>query len=119
MGSPASHETSEGRQAAGVLRAVTLGVLVLAASGCASVDPSGDYSRARALVHEATGQYTLFRPGEEEQAREAVDALLVDGLTSTEAVQVALLNNQQLQSKLFDIGLGPVSYTHLTLPTKA
>ena len=106
MGSPASHETSEGRQAAGVLRAVVLGVLVLAASGCASVVPSGDYSRARALVHEATGQHTLFRPGEEEQAREAVDALLVDGLTSTEAVQVALLNNQQLQSKLFDIGLG-------------
>jgi cobalt-zinc-cadmium efflux system outer membrane protein len=57
-------------------------------------------------VHNATGQSTLFVPGEEEQAREAVLELLAGGLTSSEAVQVALLNNQRLQVQLFDIGLG-------------
>ena len=81
-------------------------VLVLAASGCATVDPSGDYERARSLVHDATGEATLFSPDEEEKAREAVDALLAGGLTSTEAAQVALLNNQDLQALLFDIGIG-------------
>lgn len=81
-------------------------MLLLTASGCASVDPAGDYGRARDYVHQATGQSTLFIPGEEEQAREAVAELLADGLTSAEAVQVALLNNQQLQVQLFDIGLG-------------
>jgi len=57
-------------------------------------------------VHNATGQNTLFVPGEEEQAREVVAELLSEGLTSTEAVQVALLNNQRLQAQLFEIGLG-------------
>ena len=46
-------------------------VLVLAASGCATVDPSGDYERARSIVHDATGQAALFSPDEEEKARQA------------------------------------------------
>lgn len=87
------------------VRGGLLGMLLLTASGCASVDPSGDYGRTRDYVHQATGQSTLFMPGEEEQAREAVAELLADGLTSAEAVQVALLNNQQLQARLLEIGL--------------
>lgn len=82
-----------------------VGLLLLLAIGCSSVDPSGHYERARKLVHGATGEDALFVPGESDVAREAVANLLEGGLTATEAVQVALLNNQQLQAQLLQIGL--------------
>lgn len=106
MSNAAFLQGRKGRLVARSHRAVVLGVLALTIGGCASIDPTGDYSRARDFAHDATGQNALYTPGEEEQAREAINALLADGLTSAEAVQVALLNNQQLQSQLIEIGLG-------------
>lgn len=85
-------------------RAIT-GGLLLVLGGCASVDPSPDYGRAQEEVAAATGAEDLYQPGEEERAREQVAHLLVDGLTSQEAVQVALLNNRGLQELLFEIGV--------------
>jgi cobalt-zinc-cadmium efflux system outer membrane protein len=57
-------------------------------------------------VRAATGANALYQPGEEERARAQVTDLLGGGLTSQEAVQVALLNNRGLQELLFEIGVG-------------
>ena len=92
-------------------------LLILLASGCSSVDPSGHYERARRLVHGATGEDALFIPGERDRARKAVEDLLAGGLTSTEAVQVALLNNQQLQAQLLQIGLSHANVVQAGLLT--
>lgn len=83
-----------------------IGGLLLVLGGCASVDPTPDYGRAQDEVRSATGASALYQPGEEERVREQVMDLLDGGLTSKEAVQVALLNNRGLQELLFEIGVG-------------
>ena len=88
-----------------VARRTTVGGLLLLLGGCASVDPVPDYGRAQDEVTAATGAEALYQPGEEERAREQVAELLEGGLTSQEAVQVALLNNRGLQESLFEIGV--------------
>lgn len=84
---------------------MAIGVLLLVLGGCASVDPAPDYSRAQQEVTAATGAEALYLPGEEESAREQVTALMADGLTAQDAVQVALLNNRGLQELLFEVGV--------------
>ncbi|MAG34684.1 MAG: hypothetical protein CL878_00320 [Dehalococcoidia bacterium] len=79
--------------------------VALLLSGCATVDPSPDYERAREEVKAATGEDVLYHPGEEQAVREQVAELLRDGLTAREAVQVCLLNNRSLQEQLFEIGM--------------
>lgn len=74
-------------------------------SGCASVDPGPDYDRVADYVAEATGDDSLYRPGDEEAARERIEELLEDGLEREEAVQIALLNNRDLQGKLLEVGV--------------
>lgn len=79
--------------------------LATALGGCATVDPTSDYEWARDEVTAATGEQSLFQPGEEEQVAERVDELLEEGLTAQESVQVSLLNNQELQALLYEIGV--------------
>ncbi len=86
-------------------KAPTFGLLLLALSGCATVDPAADYERAREAVAAATGETDLYQPGAEEAAQARVAELLQDGLTAREAVQVCLLNNRDIQTALFEIGL--------------
>lgn len=86
-------------------RRLISGGLLLVLGGCASVDPTPDYGHAQDEVTAATGAKALYQPGEEERAREQVAALVADGLTAQDAVQVALLNNRGLQELLFEIGV--------------
>lgn len=85
-------------------RTIVVGLL-LVLGGCASVDPTPDYGRAQDEVTAATGAKALYQPGAEERAREQVAQLLEGGMTSQEAVQVALLNNRDLQELLLEIGV--------------
>jgi outer membrane protein, heavy metal efflux system len=85
-----------------LLTGACLGLLPL---GCATVDPSADYARAQDQVRAATGAVDLYLPGAEQAAQAKVAELLVDGLSSPEAVQVALLNNRALQTALLRIGI--------------
>lgn len=74
-------------------------------TGCAQVDATADYRRAAALVSERTGAADVFDPHAEQIIAERRAALLVDGLTIDEAVQLALLNNRDLQAVFLEIGV--------------
>lgn len=95
-------ETGRIRRQTRVAAAVALLVTL---SGCATVDPSPDYELAREEVKAATGEDTLYQPGEEDRARKLVAELMKDGLTSKDAVQICLLNNRLLQQQLYEIGV--------------
>ncbi|RMF79577.1 MAG: TolC family protein [Planctomycetota bacterium] len=77
--------------------------LVLLA-GCAKVNPAPDYRRAAEYASRATGQARLFDPQQRDSDEQAIKAMLADGLSADEAVQIALLNQPQLQAALFEIG---------------
>ena len=81
------------------------GMLLLFAGGCATVNPQPDYDRVTARVRAATGYAATYRPGEDARVVERVKALLADGLTGDEAVQVCLLNNPELQAAYMNVGM--------------
>jgi cobalt-zinc-cadmium efflux system outer membrane protein len=73
--------------------------------GCTTVNPRLDYERAASHVTEATGQESIYLPGDEEIVARKVTELLGDGLTADEAVQICLLNNPKLQAAFFRVGM--------------
>lgn len=79
--------------------------LLAVLGGCATVDPTSDYEWARDEVSTATGENGLYQPGDELEIAEQVGELLGDGLYMQEAVQVCLLNNGEIRTKLMEIGI--------------
>jgi len=47
----------------------------LALSGCATVNPRPDYARVAKHVAEATGQHSIYQPGDEDLADQKVEEL--------------------------------------------
>lgn len=82
-------------------------VLALASGGCATVDPSSDYDRARTLAH----QSGAAQPGWAENPQETqtvvtqIQSRLQGGLSSEDAVEIALLNNKALAAAFKEIGV--------------
>jgi cobalt-zinc-cadmium efflux system outer membrane protein len=74
-------------------------------TGCASVDPKPDYSRVDGHVEAAVGERIAYRPGNDSAVRAAAAALLQDGLSAREAVQLALLNNPKVWAGLLRTGM--------------
>ncbi len=73
--------------------------------GCATVDPGPDFERVGTHVARATGQTQLFDPRQMQAGQDWITAALADGLTASEAAQIALLNNPTLQGALYRIGM--------------
>jgi len=73
--------------------------------GCASVNPKPDYDRVDRQVEAVVGERVTYRPGDEPAVQAAAVALLSDGLTAQEAVQVALLNNPKVWAGLLRAGM--------------
>jgi cobalt-zinc-cadmium efflux system outer membrane protein len=69
-------------------------------SGCASMKPRSGFDDVQATVHERAGRKLHWRTdsAEDAQADAAVDALLDSELQPADAVQLALLNNRELQA---------------------
>jgi cobalt-zinc-cadmium efflux system outer membrane protein len=81
-------------------------VLVLV-TGCATVDQQAGFSDVRAAVEARSGKRVVWQLGTELDAQVAqeVQALLHDTLTADGAIQVALLNNRDLQALYAELGV--------------
>lgn len=82
----------------------------LASGGCVSLSPRGAFDEVQATTAERTGARLAWRsPDRPNGADEAVEAevagLLQDTLTADAAVQIALLNNRQLQALYEELGV--------------
>ena len=82
-----------------------LPAVVLLAAGCAA--PSASFDRVQATVAERTGKHVQWNRGgsEDAQVEEGVRAILRRELTADRAVQIALLNNRELQAHFEEIGI--------------
>lgn len=83
-----------------------LGALLFA-SGCASMALNAGFDEVRAVVGERTGSQLFWNNGTEldKEAAEKLDSLLKRQLTADDAVQIALLNNRELQAVYSDLGV--------------
>ena len=81
-----------------------VGVLL---TGCASVSTDETWHEVQGEVAERTGRLVQWhRGGEADRAvAHAVDEMLRDGLTAEEAVQIALINNRDLQGTYEELGI--------------
>jgi outer membrane protein, heavy metal efflux system len=79
-------------------RAIWLGLLLLT-PGCAHMEKARGHDSVDALVQSRTGHHTGWQRGtpEAKQITDHVDSLLKGGLTRDHAVEIALLNNPELQ----------------------
>src|SRR5205809_3410117 len=82
-----------------------LGAGVLA--GCAHVDPSPAFRELANTVHLRTGKRVQWNRGtaQDAEAQAAIASLLSRPLTADSAVQVALLNNHNLQATYEELGI--------------
>ena len=82
-------------------------LLVLAASGCAGVSKERGYAEVASLVEQRSGAKTRWEHGPPEDARiaEWTRKLLEAGLTRARAVEIALVNNPQLQTTYEHLGI--------------
>ena len=96
-------------------RTNTVALLALTSAGCASLDAGPDYARVVRHVTAATGETEVYRPDDDEAVRSAVDALIADGITTAEAVRVALLNNPSLQARFFRVGIARADFAQSSL----
>ena len=76
-------------------------------TGCATFDQRAGFSEVSAVVKERSGMGVVWNLGTELDAQTAQDvrALLDDELTADAAVQVALLNNRNLQAIYAELGV--------------
>ncbi len=86
-------------------------------SGCTRVDSAADIARVSELAAERSIEADLYDPAVDDTVSDRVGALLADGLTLEEAVQVALLNNRSFQSLFYEIGASRADVVQSTLLT--
>jgi outer membrane protein, heavy metal efflux system len=88
-------------------RAGALGALLLLLTGCATFDQRAGFSDVSAAVEERSGKRVVWNLGTEldAEAAEEVRRLLAGPLTADGAIQVALLNNRELQALYAELGV--------------
>jgi cobalt-zinc-cadmium efflux system outer membrane protein len=83
--------------------------------GCASLDARADVQLAADAVEQAVDVPGELLLRDTEAAEAATRALLADGLTSDETVQVALLNNPRVRAAILSIGVSRADFVQSTL----
>src|SRR5581483_6264967 len=87
----------------------SIGVVFSAAAlaACAHVDPNPAFRELANTVHLRTGKRVQWNRGtaEDAEAQRAVQSLLSRPLTADSAVQIALLNNHNLQATYEELGI--------------
>ena len=95
-------------------------VMVIAGlGGCTAVvvDPQAGFPYVSKLVNERIGKEVAWIPGTEEAppALEAIAARLKDGLSENEAIEIALLNNRELQALYSRLGIAQADLVQASL----
>jgi cobalt-zinc-cadmium efflux system outer membrane protein len=82
-------------------------VLLVFLSGCTTVAMDAGFDEVRGTVEERSARKIFWNNGTEldKEAADKVDSLLKTKLTADEAVQIALLNNRELQAVYSDLGV--------------
>jgi outer membrane protein, heavy metal efflux system len=88
-------------------RARSVWALLLLVSGCATFDQRTGFSDVRDVVEERSGKRVVWNLGTEldVEAGEDVRRLLGGTLSADEVIQVALLNNRELQAMYAELGV--------------
>jgi len=104
------------------MKRLALSCVVIATTGlggCAAVavDPHAGFPQVAQLVTERAGKEVAWTPGTEETppALEAVSARLQDGLSEDDAIQIALLNNHELQALYARLGIAQADLVQASL----
>jgi outer membrane protein, heavy metal efflux system len=87
--------------------AVGMALLLLSVTGCASVNLSAGFPEVSAAIEERAATKIVWNSGTEldKEAEDRLRALLGRKLTVDDAVQIAMLNNRDLQAMYTDLGL--------------
>lgn len=83
--------------------------------GCASLDARQDMQRSAEETARAVGVPAELLLHDAATAADTAEALLADGLSSDEAVQVALLNNPNVRVAMLSIGVSRADFVQSTL----
>lgn len=88
-------------------RLTGLSLLLLGTVGCASVKLDAGFSEVKQAVERRAGATVVWSPGTdlERESANHVQRLLQEKLTADAAVQVALLNNRNLQAMYSELGI--------------
>ena len=86
---------------------LAMGALLLLVTGCATVDQRAGFSEVSTAVEGRSGKRIVWNLGTELDAQAARDVhvLLLGSLSADAVVQVALLNNRELQAFYAELGV--------------
>jgi cobalt-zinc-cadmium efflux system outer membrane protein len=92
-------------------------VTVLSGCTAVAVDPNAGFPQVSQLVTERAGKEVAWTPGVEETPPmlEVIDRRLKDGLSEDDAVQIALLNNRNLQALYAQLGIAQADLVQASL----
>jgi cobalt-zinc-cadmium efflux system outer membrane protein len=90
-----------------MIRWVVLGAGALGVTGCATVPRNAGFADVQHVIAQRAGHVVQWRQNSaaDEQRDQAVHTLLQKDLTPESAVQIALLNNPELQATYEDLGI--------------
>jgi outer membrane protein TolC len=93
-------------------------IAALGLAGCTELPPGGGMAAVQAFSGDAIGQNVMAIRSEEEAvaARVLVEKLLARPLSADDAVQVALLNNRELQAAYNQLGISEAQMVQASLP---
>lgn len=74
-------------------------------AGCVSVDLHPDFLNAKNRIVDRTGVTDVYDPAADALVESKISALLEGGLTVSEAIQIAMLNNRDFQIRFREIGV--------------
>ena len=82
-------------------------IVIVLMGGCASLPKDAGFGDVERTIAERTGKRVHWSQGgpEDRAAGQALHAILAQPLTADGAVQIALLNNRELQATYEDLGI--------------
>ncbi|MGE0612379.1 MAG: hypothetical protein AB7O70_08525, partial [Hyphomicrobiales bacterium] len=110
--------TEAAKRTGRAMRAAAATLVALSASGCATTNPEGLFQEVAYTVESRSGNRIAWQAGpySDSGAEMAVKALLAKPLTPRSAVQIALLNNRELQANYAELGIAQAALVQAKTP---